>query len=155
MLTLSTCFIILLTMTTRKQTDQFRHFNRFYTNYMGLLGNSLYDRPVNLTEARILYELDSQTAISARDLMKLLALDKGYVSRLIRKFVKSGWVIENRSRKDARVKMLTLTPKGNFLMNRLHEDACEQAHLVLDKIADKDKKQLLKAMKTIEKILSH
>jgi len=142
-------------MTTRKQTDQFRHFNRFYTNYMGLLGNSLYDQPVNLTEARILYELDSQAAISARDLMKQLALDKGYVSRLVKKFVKSGWVIETRSKDDARIKTLRLTPEGDSLMTRLHGDACEQAHHVLDKIADKDKKQLLKAMEIIEKILSH
>lgn len=132
----------------------FRDFNRFYTDYLGLLGNSLYNRPVNLTEARILFELDATPNISAKEVMAKLHLDKGYVSRLLKRFSREGWVEQQASEKDARVKLLRLAPDGQELMAQLHNDAAKQAAEALDGLNEDERDQLLGAMSAIRNILS-
>jgi len=141
-------------MTTRKQIDQFRHFNRFYTNYIGLLDNSIYDSPVNLTEARILYELDSRPGSSAKELRQRLSLDKGYLSRLLKRCVSQGWIKGSTSSKDARIRELNLTADGKHLMEKLHAQAAAQAEKALSHLSHDDRHQLLAAMDTIEKTLA-
>lgn len=141
-------------MKKQNQIRRFRHFNRFYTNYLGLLSNSLYDSPVTLTEARVLYELDIRPGSPARELMHRLNLDKGYLSRLLKHLAKLGWVAENPSEQDARVKKLELTDKGVLLMEKLHTKAATQAEEALAHLSDDDQKQVLDAMSVIEKILS-
>ena len=141
-------------MPNQKQIDRFRHFNRFYTNYIGLLGNHLYDSPVNLSEARVLFELDSRPGASARDLAAKLALDKGYLSRMLKRFVRQGWVEERPSPADARVKELSLAPEGGVLMAGLHRAASDQAASALAGLAPADRALLLDAMRVIETILA-
>lgn len=141
-------------MATHKQTDRFRHFNRFYTNYLGLLADTVYDAPVSLTEARILYEIDAHPKISAFELRERLALDKGYVSRIVRRFTTQGWLETAPSKRDARVKKLSLTGEGKQLMTTLHDKAANQANDVLSGLDAADRKRLLAAMRDIEEILS-
>jgi len=141
-------------MKSRTQIDRFRHFNRFYTNYLGLLADSLYDHPVSLTEARILYELDARPGASARELRQRLGLDKGYVSRIVKRFLKQGWIGTTPSRTDARVKELALTREGDALMADLHARAAAQARAALSGLTPDRRKRLLKAMGDIESVLS-
>lgn len=140
-------------MATTKQINQFRHFNRFYTEYLGLFSQSLYDRPVNFTEARILYELDASPGVTAKELMERLKLDKGYLSRLLKQFLRKGLLQETPLKTDGRMKALSLTSEGLELMGLLHQDAAGQAQAVLDTLPPDKKKELLSAMGTIEKIL--
>jgi DNA-binding MarR family transcriptional regulator len=141
-------------MKPRTHIDRFRHFNRFYTNYLGLLADSLYDHPISLTEARILYELDAHPGSPARELRQRLGLDKGYVSRIVKRFHKEGWVGTTPSRTDARIKELSLTPEGQALMADLHAKAADQARAVLSGLDPDRRKRLLDAMADIESILS-
>jgi len=142
-------------MDNSKQIERFRHFNRFYTEYLGVFGKSLYDSPVNLTEARILYELDSRPGDSARAIMDHLGLDKGYLSRILKRFGREGWLVESPSGTDARVKELSLSPEGKDLMAVLHAQAARQAGEAMSHLAADDRKRLLSAMETIENLLSN
>jgi DNA-binding MarR family transcriptional regulator len=141
-------------MTSSDEIDRFRHFNRFYTDYLGLLGNHLYDSPVNLSEARVLFELDRCPGASARDLRDRLGLDKGYLSRRIKRFVRQGWVEEHPSAEDGRVKELRLAAPGHALMAELHRAASKQADRALASLASAERKRLLTAMAAIEAVLS-
>lgn len=141
-------------MTHRTQIDRFRHFNRFYTNYLGLLADTLYDHPVSLTEARVLYELDARPGASARDLRERLGLDKGYVSRIVKRFTAKGWVETSPSPKDARVKRISLTGTGIGLMAALHAGAADQAKAALSSLSPDKRERLLAAMRDIESILA-
>ncbi|MCJ2165419.1 MULTISPECIES: MarR family winged helix-turn-helix transcriptional regulator [unclassified Pseudodesulfovibrio] len=140
-------------MTTPSQIDRFRHFNRFYTNYLGLLADTMYNSPVSLTEARVLFEMDKVPGSSARDLRSRLGLDKGYVSRIIKGFIRQGWVETTPSKKDARIKKMTLTDKGARLMASLHRQAAGQAQGVLARLDERTRDRLLAAMADIEGIL--
>lgn len=140
-------------MATHKQIKLFRHFNRFYTEYLGLFGQSFYDHPINFTEARILYELDARPGIMAKELMQRLRLDKGHLSRLLKRFRKEGWLHEEPSESDGRVKMLSLTTAGKGVMDLLHTKAIAQAGAALDGLSPEERAELLDAMSVIEQIL--
>ena len=60
-----------------------RHFNRFYTRQIGVLREGLLQTQFSLTEVRVLYEIANHDHLSAAELARELALDPGYLSRIL------------------------------------------------------------------------
>ena len=60
-----------------------RHFNRFYTRQIGLLDEGLHHSPFSLTEVRVMYEIFHHPGITATEVREALALDAGYLSRIL------------------------------------------------------------------------
>ncbi len=57
-------------------------------------------------------------SISIRDMGKMLFLDSGTLTPMLKKMEKSGWIIRNRSKKDERMVILTITEKGEMLQEK-------------------------------------
>ena len=89
-----------------------RHFNRFYTQRIGLLQAAWLNSPFSLTEARVLYELAHREQPTASALAKDLGLDAGYLSRILRAFGKRGLVSKQASSADGRQSLLSITERG-------------------------------------------
>ncbi|MAM38948.1 MAG: hypothetical protein CL949_10705 [Erythrobacter sp.] len=67
-----------------------RGFNRAYTNRLGLLNPHLDGSPFTLSEARILYELARRSAPTAAEIGRALHLDRGQISRTLKRFSDRG-----------------------------------------------------------------
>ena len=93
------------------QILQVRSFNRTVTQRVGALNNSFLARGRPLSEARLIYEIGENGA-ELRQLREKLALDSGYLSRLLRSVERQGLVEVQNDADDARVRLATLTPKG-------------------------------------------
>ena len=78
-----------------------RAFNRFYTGRIGVLGEGLLNTQHPLTDARVLYDL-GQGATDVADLKRELALDAGYLSRVLSRLEDQGLVARERSPDDGR-----------------------------------------------------
>ena len=89
-----------------------RRFNRFYTRLIGVLDEGLLESPWSLAQVRVLYELAHSPGTTARDLARDLALDDGYLSRILQGFVRRGLVRRVAAEADARQRTLTLTAAG-------------------------------------------
>ena len=72
---------------TQPHIAEIRAFNRFYTNQIGLLEEQFADGPLTLAEARVLYEIDVCGYTTAGHLIRALRLDRGYLSRMLSKFI--------------------------------------------------------------------
>ncbi|SOD86427.1 bifunctional helix-turn-helix transcriptional regulator/GNAT family N-acetyltransferase [Streptomyces sp. Ag109_G2-15] len=131
-----------------------RAFNRFYTGVIGALdyGRHLY-APYTLTESRVLYELAHARHLDAADLRTRLALDAGYLSRILNKFEEAGLIERGTSAADTRRRSVTLTAAGREAAALLDERARETVGALLDTVAPEDRPRLAEAMRTIRGIL--
>ena len=130
-----------------------RRFNRYYTRQIGVLRKTFLDSPYSLGEARVLYEIASCGAPTARDISRSLDLDPGYLSRVLRNFEKRGLIRKRTSAKDGRQSHLTLTPRGRKSFTPLDARSQRATAAMLAKLAPADQARLIAAMTTIETLL--
>ncbi|HEY9684110.1 MAG TPA: helix-turn-helix domain-containing GNAT family N-acetyltransferase [Oculatellaceae cyanobacterium] len=131
-----------------------RRFNRFYTQKIGVLQEGLLDSPFSLTEVRVLYELATGKNLTASQMNKTLALDVGYLSRILRNFEKRGLVERAASKTDGRANVIKLTPAGIDAFRPLNDRSSDQVKSMLNELSEKKRKVLVEAMNTIENLLS-
>ncbi|MEQ9199986.1 MAG: helix-turn-helix domain-containing GNAT family N-acetyltransferase, partial [Rhodospirillales bacterium] len=129
-----------------------RQFNRFITVHAGLLREGLLDSPWTLTEARIIFELAHSTGLTARDLCRLLDLDPGYVSRILKRLRSADVIDRRRSEQDARQMLLRLTIAGREAFDRLNRASVRQTSGLLAPLASSDRQRLVACMQSIEDI---
>ncbi|MDJ1501972.1 MarR family winged helix-turn-helix transcriptional regulator [Xanthocytophaga agilis] len=134
--------------------DDIRAFNRYYTGLLGLLNNHLLDSDYSLAEARILYEIHSLQPVSASQIMSNIVIDKGYLSRVLKQFEKSGLISKQVSSEDARITLVSLTATGQTLFNKLNASSEEQIATLLNKLTGKEQQQLVGHMQAIRTLLS-
>ncbi|WP_312561778.1 helix-turn-helix domain-containing GNAT family N-acetyltransferase [Anaerospora sp.] len=139
---------------TQAQVNEIRKFNRFYTNIIGLVNQTILESPYSLAEARVLVEMDNAAACTASDLTELLQIDPGYLSRILRRFKKEGLIETNKSVTDRRSQNLVITDKGREIYRRLAESSSLQLIHLLEQIPQGGQKQLVDHMTAIQALLS-
>jgi DNA-binding MarR family transcriptional regulator/GNAT superfamily N-acetyltransferase len=130
-----------------------RRFNRFYTQQIGVVTVQYLQTPFSLTEARVIYELAHQETITATEICHQLDLDAGYLSRIIRNFVKQGLLEKQPSLTDGRQRELRLTGKGQEAFALLNARSHNGIEAMLNKVDPDNQPRLVEAMRTIESLL--
>ncbi|HSN22072.1 MAG TPA: helix-turn-helix domain-containing GNAT family N-acetyltransferase [Usitatibacter sp.] len=130
-----------------------RRFNRFYTPRIGVLDEALLGTGLTLAEARVLWELGQEAGTTATRLEERLALDPGYLSRILRGLRERGWVRARRAAHDARLRELELTGKGRHALEPLERRTDEQVASLLGALGPAERDRLVASMGTIESLL--
>ncbi|MBC7609600.1 MAG: MarR family transcriptional regulator [Polaromonas sp.] len=130
-----------------------RAFNRFYTQRIGVLDPYLGSE-LSLTEVRVLYELAHRYQPAASELGRDLALDTGYLSRILRRFEGKGWLTRAASLADARQSLLKLTPAGHKAFAPLERQSSDVAQALLTSLAPAQQAKLVAAMGTVQALLA-
>ena len=133
-----------------RTVDAVRRFNRLYTRRIGVLRRDYLHSPFSLAEVRVLYELAHREHTTATELARELDLDLGYLSRILRNFLKGGLLDRRRSERDGREQLLSLTPRGQATFAPLEAGAREQIGAMLDHVPAAQQQRLVQAMGTIE-----
>jgi DNA-binding MarR family transcriptional regulator/GNAT superfamily N-acetyltransferase len=134
-----------------------RRFNRFYTQRIGVLRENLLGSPFTLTGVRVLYELahwpaDGEPATAAV-LASRLALDEGYLSRILRGFEQRGLVRKQPSAADGRRKSLALTARGRREFAALDARSRAEVAAWLAKLAPAAQTRVVDAMRMVSTLL--
>jgi len=138
----------------RARVDAVRRFNRFYTQRIGMLRADLYESPYTLAEARVIYELaHAAPPTTASDIARLLAMDAGYLSRMLAGFVARGLVRRTRSERDGREYHLALTAAGLKAFAALDRASAREIGALLEPLDDGARSRLVGAMAAIESAL--
>ena len=130
-----------------------REFNRFYTQKIGVLRGGLLDTDYTLTEVRVLYEIAHRQRPLASDLVRDLALDAGYLSRILAKFARRGWLKRERSGDDARKAHLHLTAKGRAAFQSLDVRARDEIGTLLSPLPPEKQLQLQGHLQNVQSLL--
>jgi len=131
-----------------------RQFNRFFTRQIGVLREGLLHSPYPLTDARILFELGQTDQLTASRLGRELGLDAGYLSRILARLEQQGLIEKVRSENDGRQLLLSLSSVGREAFALLDQRSREEVSEMLNDLSEEDQQRLLKAMQTIESVLT-
>jgi DNA-binding MarR family transcriptional regulator/GNAT superfamily N-acetyltransferase len=131
-----------------------RRFSRFYTRQLGLLDEGLLASGYTLAEVRVLDELAQRDELGAAELARELALDAGYLSRILRRFAARGFVRSRAHAGDARRRMLWLTAKGRRAFEPLEAASSAQAATLIAHLDAGARADLAAAMAAVERALS-
>ena len=130
-----------------------RAFNRFYTRQIGLLNEGLLRSEFSLTETRVLYELAHRDHLTASDLIRDLGLDAGYLSRILKKYERRGYLERSPSADDARQSILELTPAGREAFEPLNEASHTEVAAMLSQLSPDLRGELLASMDTVRNLM--
>ena len=145
--------------TTHVRTDAgtiaaIRDFNRLYTRQLGLLNQQFLGSKLNLTEARVLYELAQRADVTAGEIAADLQLDVAYLSRILAKFRKRGWLSRKVSDADARRQHLRLTAAGRGAFRPLDGEAKAQIAGLIAPMTPADRSSLVAAMSEVRRAVA-
>ena len=110
---------------TDRVVQRLRAFNRDFSQLMGLLESRYMGSDLSVVEARVLYEIVQREPVLARDIARLLRLDPGYLSRIVARLLRRGFVERGRG-EDARERPLSLTAAGRTAYAELDRTTAAQ-----------------------------
>lgn len=134
--------------------DAVRGFNRFYTRRIGVLRPGMVGSPYSLPEARVLYALGRDGQSTATAIGRELALDLGYLSRLLQSLRRRGLLQAKRAAHDARQQHLTLTEKGRKAFTMIDSRSRDEMGAMLAPLKSGERGRLVSAMQTVESLLN-
>ena len=129
-----------------------RQFSRFYTRKIGVLRDGLLS-PLSLTEGRVLYELAQRGPVTASDIAGELALDAGYLSRILGGFDRQGLIEKRTSDKDSRQIILVLTDRGREMFAAINARSRDEIAAMLGRLSNPEQARLVAALETVERLL--
>lgn len=131
------------------QVRRVRSFNRAVTRRIGALDEDYLGRGRPLAESRLLFEIGTGGA-DLRDLRTRLALDSGYLSRLLRSLETQGLVALRHAAGDARARRAVPTRKGRNEWKILDRRSQELAASLLASLGAARRARMLEAMAEVE-----
>jgi DNA-binding MarR family transcriptional regulator/N-acetylglutamate synthase-like GNAT family acetyltransferase len=136
------------------QVEAVRQFNRFFTQRIGVLDESLLASDFSLTQARVLFEIGTRKTCTAGDLIAALGLDPGYLSRILQEFADSSFVTRKQSPDDGRRTNLSLTRKGQKEFAELDHRSRRLIGELIDALSAPQRARLLNSMQVLQETLS-
>jgi DNA-binding MarR family transcriptional regulator len=131
-----------------------RSFNRAYTERIGALDDSFLGSGLPLGQARLVFEIGvvaEPTPVA--DLRARLALDSGYLSRLLRALEAAGLVAVGADPADGRRRRVALTRKGRSLRRKLDQRSDDDATRMLDPLSPRQRARLVDALAEAERLV--
>jgi DNA-binding MarR family transcriptional regulator/GNAT superfamily N-acetyltransferase len=136
------------------QVEAVRRFNRFYTRRIGVLDEGLLASSFTLTQARVLFELGTRKTVTAGQLIDMLGLDAGYLSRILQGFVDSRLVQRQGATEEGRHAQLSLTAKGRKAFGTIDRSSRSTMGEMISPLSPPQRERLLSAMQFLEESLS-
>jgi DNA-binding MarR family transcriptional regulator/GNAT superfamily N-acetyltransferase len=140
-------------MASAEMIQRVRAFNRTVTQRVGALTDHYLARDRPLAEARVLWEVGDE-GCDVRTLRSRLALDSGYLSRLLRSLEASALITVSASDRDRRVRTARLTRKGLRERSLLDRRSDALAGSMLEPLTEVQRVRLVSAMTEVEMLLT-
>jgi DNA-binding MarR family transcriptional regulator len=135
------------------QLSQVRRFNRTVTQRVGALSEDFLSRARPLAMSRLLWEIGVEGGEVVM-LRSRLGIDSGQLSRMLRALESDGLVTVTPSEVDGRVRVARLTEQGLAELDVIEERSDELAASILDPLAEEERAELVRAMRTVERLIA-
>jgi DNA-binding MarR family transcriptional regulator/GNAT superfamily N-acetyltransferase len=144
---------MLLSSTRTGAVQTLRHFNRYYTNRLGLLSRYRFDTNLTLTEARVIFEIGHAGEHTQSALGRDLKVDMGYLNRVVRRLASEGLVAITPDRLDGRVSVLALTAAGRGALAKIDADSDTQVLDMMRGLTERESQTLVSHLDAARRLL--
>lgn len=115
--------------------DAIRDASRRLVRELGFMNTTLAGTELPPSAVHALLTIEARGALTSGELAEELLLEKSSVSRMIRKLIDAGELIEKASPEDGRAKLLSLTRKGRSTLAGINSFATQQVDAALDHLS--------------------
>jgi DNA-binding MarR family transcriptional regulator len=129
-----------------------RHFNRSFTQRIGVLDDSFLGSGRPLAPSRLLFEIGVEGA-AVLELRARLGLDSGYLSRLLRQLEAEGLIEVRADPGDGRRRIVTLTKRGQGELRKLDRRSETLAERLVAPLSPRQQAELSAALATADRLL--
>lgn len=138
----------------QEHVDHIRNFNRFYTRVLGVLNKSYLGSEFGLPEIRVIQDIYLHPNRNAKDISLELNMDKGLLSRILKKLEMKEYIYRNRTIKDSRIELIKLTKDGEKVYYTLDKAANQSVKEIFAGMKESQLQEVVKSMKTILSIMT-
>ena len=107
----------------------------------------------SLTESQILFIVNEHKITTATEINKILKLDEGYLSRIIKRLISKSLLTKQQSPIDKRCYEIKMTDKGLKEQKKLDDLSTESVRAVIASLPSSDKIELAHLFKKIMNML--
>lgn len=136
-----------------RRVEAIRRFNRFHTRLVGALNEDLLASHLPLVQVRLLYDLAHSADMSAADLSASLALNPGYLSRMLAQLEALGLIRRTPDPAHAKRRQIELTAKGHVFISELEDKSRTEIADLIGGLSEAGQQDLVAAMAKIEALL--
>lgn len=134
--------------------DPIRAFNRFYTKVLSIL-NKYFIRAVNSDFPRFaLFRIYLRPGSTSKEISGGLNMDKGLLSRLLKRFEQKGYTDRKEDEKDGCAGRIGPTGEGCRIYHRLNA-AADSAKEIFGRLEERRLRRLIKNMDSIRDAMSN
>jgi putative acetyltransferase len=137
----------------QKHIDKIRSFNRFYTRLLGVLNRRYMGSSFCLPEIRVIQDIFLHPDRSAKEICVELNMDKGYLSRILKKLEQQGYICRTTSEVDGRRDVISLTESGVVIYHELNESADTSVRDIYGGLTEDEQLSLISHMEAISRLL--
>ena len=135
------------------EVREIRSFNRFYTRFVGALDEGHLGSEYTLADVRVHYEIAHSGGLTATEIGDRLALDAGYLSRILKRFERKGLVAKTRCDDDRRAARLRRTAEGEQVFAALDCRAVAEVEKAVAHLSPPDLARLTSSMSLVRRLL--
>lgn len=128
---------------------------RLFVRSFGLLDQDRTPcgQPMSPSQAHALQELGQGDGISQQALAEQLGLDKSTISRLVIQLIERGWVVKNANAKNRREVQLSLTQRGQTVLEGVQESASAEFRALWEHLPPSKRPQILESLSLLTNAL--
>jgi DNA-binding MarR family transcriptional regulator len=126
--------------------DDIRAASRLMVRELGFMEQTLAATDYPPSAVHTILEIGTRGPLTSADLSDILHLEKSSVSRLVRKLIDCGELKETVDADDARIKQLSLTPKGRRTLSALHDFGRRQVSSALERLSEAERSIVRKGL---------
>jgi putative acetyltransferase len=130
-----------------------RHFNRYYTNRLGLLSRYRFDTRLTLTEARVILEIGRRGEHTQSGLRADLKIDGGYLNRVVGRLAGEGLLQTSTDASDRRVRTIALSARGRAVLAEVESSSDAEAASLMAGLSPEDAAALVGHLRAVERLL--
>lgn len=135
--------------------DQIRSFNRFYTKVLGVLNKSYLGSEFGLPEIRVIQDMYLHPNRNAKDISCELNMDKGLLSRILKKLETGKYIYREKATNDNRMEFVRLTKHGEDIYQTLNMAANQSVEEMFVGLDESRLQEIVKSMKTISTLMTN